>query len=146
MPEQSLPQGHILGIDFGLRRIGIAVGQALTRTASALEIVRHGDQPDWTAFDRLVKEWNPALFVVGLPLAKDGEDTDMSKRARRFGAQLQGRYNRPVEFADERMTSRAAQSRFVEQRAAGTLRRKHASQLDAIAAKIILENWLQSQP
>ena len=118
----------------------------MTRTASALEVILHNRQPDWPAFDRLVKEWNPALFVVGLPLAQNGDETDMSKRARRFGAQLDGRYKRPVIFADERMTSRAAHSRFKEQRAAGALRRKHSSQLDAVAAQIILENWLQSQP
>jgi putative Holliday junction resolvase len=144
MPEGTLPRGYILAFDFGLRRIGVAVGQATTRTASNLETVRNGREPDWRAVDRLVREWRPQLLLVGLPLGPDGDETDMSKAARSFGAQLENRYSLPVDFADERLTSRAAESRFAELRASGGLRRKNADQLDAISAQIILENWLQS--
>ena len=144
MPERALPRGYILAFDFGMRRIGIAVGQATTRTASALATVSNGKQPDWAAVDRLVREWQPQQLLVGLPLSLDGEETDMSKAARGFGNQLQERYALPVAFADERLTSRAAERRFAELRAAGGARRKNADQLDAISAQIILENWLQS--
>jgi putative Holliday junction resolvase len=144
MPERALPRGYILAFDFGLRRIGVAVGQATTCTASSLETVRNGQSPDWTAVDRLVREWQPKLLLVGIPLGPDGEETDMSRAARRFGARLQNRYALPVDFADERLSSRAAEVRFAELRASGELRRKHADQLDAISAQIILENWLQS--
>ena len=68
----------------------------------------------------------------------------MSRAARRFGDALRGRYSLPVDYADERLSSRAAEGRFAELRADGGLRRKHADQLDAISAQIILENWLQS--
>ena len=68
----------------------------------------------------------------------------MSKAARRFGAELGERYALPVDFADERLSSKAAEGRFAELRAGGSVRRKHADQLDAISAQIILENWLQS--
>lgn len=145
MPEAALPRGYILSFDFGLRRIGVAVGQATTFTATALETVHHRDKPDWAAIDRLVDEWRPSLFVVGLPLDADGEETDMSRSARKFGDGLHGRYGKPVEFMDERFSSRQAEQRFAELRAAGRLRRKDAGQLDAIAARIILENWLQSR-
>jgi len=144
MPEGTLPRGYILAFDFGLRRIGVAVGQATTRTASNLETVRNGREPDWGAVDRLMREWRPALLLVGLPLGPDGDETDMSRAARSFAAQLENRYSLPVDFADERLTSRAAESRFAELRASGGLRRKNADQLDAISAQIILENWLQS--
>ena len=144
MPERAIPRGYILAFDFGMRRIGVAVGQATTRTASALKTVANGPEPDWATLDRLVKEWRPALLLVGLPLDLAGEETDMSKAARRFGEALGERYETGVEYADERLTSRAAESRFAELRAAGGLRRKHADQLDAISAQIILENWLQS--
>ena len=144
MPEAL--QGYVLAFDYGKRRIGVAVGQALTRSASALETVDHHQQPDWPAIERLVKEWRPSLLLVGLPLGAEGDETDMSREARKFGAALQARFDKPVEYSDERFTSRAAEVRFAEQRAEGNLRRKHGSQLDAMAAQIILENWLQSQP
>ena len=86
MPEAALPRGYILGFDFGLRRIGVAVGQGMTRTASSLETVSNGRKPDWAAIDRLVEEWRPALLLVGLPLGEDGGETPMSGAARRFGA------------------------------------------------------------
>jgi putative Holliday junction resolvase len=145
MPATARTSGYILSFDFGFRRIGVAVGQTLTCTASALETVSHGQRPDWAAIDRLVREWKPALFLVGLPLGAEGEETDMSKAARSFGAALQKRFSKDIEFVDERLTSRVAESRFAERRAAGILRRKDAGQLDAIAAQIICENWLQSR-
>lgn len=145
MPEAALPRGYILSFDFGLRRIGVAVGQATTLTASALETVRHGNKPDWAAIDRLVKEWQPALLLVGLPLDAEGHETEMSKAARKFGGSLQGRYGKRVDYMDERLSSHQAEQRFAEQRAAGNLRRKDSIQVDAIAAQIILENWLQSR-
>jgi len=144
MPEAAKIRGYILGFDFGLRRIGVAVGQTATHTASSLETVSHGQKPDWSAIDRLVKEWKPSTLLVGLPLGADGEETKMSKAARRFGAALQKRYALELVFADERLSSRAAEDRFIELRAGGSLRRKNANQIDAMAAQIILENWLQS--
>ena len=144
MPERALPRGHILAFDFGLRRIGVAVGQATTRTASGLETVRNGREPDWAAIDRLVREWRPGQLLVGLPLGPEGDETDMSKAARRFGDELRKRYLLDVDYADERLSSRAAEARFAELRAGGVLRRKNADQLDAISARIFLENWLQS--
>jgi putative Holliday junction resolvase len=144
MPESAIPGGYILGFDFGLRRIGVAVGQTATHTASSLETVRNGKTPDWPAIDRLVKEWEPSLLLVGLPLGAEGEETEMSRAARGFGRRLAGRYSLEVRYADERLSSRAAESRFAELRADGTLRRKHSGQLDAMSAQIVLENWLQS--
>jgi putative Holliday junction resolvase len=144
MPEPALPRGYILGFDFGLRRIGVAVGQTATHTASSLETVSHGREPDWIAIARLVNEWKPATLLVGLPLGPEGEETEMSKAARRFGAALNKRFSLAVAYADERLSSRAAKDRFAALRASGSLRRKDASQLDAMAAQIILENWLQS--
>jgi putative Holliday junction resolvase len=144
MPDTALPRGYILGFDFGLRRIGVAVGQTATHTASSLETVSHGQEPDWIAIARLVNEWKPATLLVGLPLGPEGEETEMSKAARRFGAALNKRFSLEVAYADERLSSRAAEDRFAALRASGSLRRKDASQLDAMAAQIILENWLQS--
>ena len=136
--------GYILGFDFGLRRIGVAVGQFTTMTATSLETVGHGKTPDWIVIDRLVGEWKPSQVVVGLPLSRHGDETDMSRAARKFGARLHERYSLDVNFADERLSSRAAASRFAELRAQGNRKKKHAGQLDAMAAQIILESWIQS--
>jgi putative Holliday junction resolvase len=146
MPEAAPPRGFVLGFDFGLKRIGIAVAQTTTATASALQTVSHRQQPDWVAIERLVREWRPGLFVVGLPLGIDGEETSMSRAARQFGQALQTRFERDCVFVDERLSSRAAHSRFVGMRAEGIMKRKHADKLDSMAAQIILETWLKSSP
>jgi putative Holliday junction resolvase len=146
MPDdKARPSGTLLAFDFGHRRIGVAVGQTLTGTANALMVVSVAAKPDWHTITGIIEEWKPAGLVVGLPLAADGGDTDMSKDARRFGRRLEGRYGIPVFYEDERLTSYSAEERFVDARARGGMRRKEAALKDALAAQIILENWLQSQ-
>lgn len=144
--SREIPRGHLLSFDFGKRRIGVAVGQAHTGTASALDTVANGQQPDWSAIGRLVDEWKPALFVIGLPLSQDGNETPMSTESRKFGKQLGSRFGVEVAYFDERLTSHDAERQFAGMRAEGKARRKDARRLDALAAKIILENWLQSLP
>jgi len=145
MPDGSArPSGTIIAFDYGLRRIGVAVGQTVTSTASVLEVVAASEQPDWQSITRIVEAWKPAALVVGLPLAEDGGDTEMSNGARRFGRQLEGRYGKPVFYQDERLTSRGAEQRFASARSRGGMRRKDAALKDAMAAQIILENWLQN--
>lgn len=146
MPESAFRRGYILAFDFGLRRIGVAVGQFTTMTATSLETVTNGKEPDWSAIDRLVREWKPSRFLLGLPLGAEGEETEMSRAARRFAGQLQHRFKLPVSYQDERLSSYAAQERFIEMRAEGSLKKKHGSGLDAVAAQIFLENWLQTTP
>lgn len=146
MPDREIPRGYILGFDFGLQRIGAAVGQARTCTATALGTLANGGQPDWTAISELVAEWSPEQMVVGVPLAEDGGETEMSEQARRFGRKLSARFDVPVAFCDERLTTREAGRVFSAARALGAARRKDAERIDAVAARIILENWLQSLP
>lgn len=147
MPETDRPAGTWLGFDFGLKRIGVAVGQTTTGTARPLAVVRHGKRaPDWAHLDRLLAEWQPAGLLVGLPLGPDAEATPMSDRARAFGEGLRERSGLPLAWCDERLSSRAAERRFADRRAAGVARRRDAALLDAMAAAIVLENWLQSHP
>ena len=150
MPEpqdDSWPAGTWLGFDFGLRRIGVAVGQTATRTASPLLVARHGrQQPDWTQLMSVVEEWRPVGLVVGLPLGPAGEQTPMAEKALAFGQGLAKRAGLPLATMNERMTSQAAERDFAARRAAGTARRRDAGQLDAVAAAMILSNWLQSHP
>jgi putative pre-16S rRNA nuclease len=129
----------LLGFDYGLKRIGVAVGQELTGTASALITVRANDgKPDWDTISKLIKQWQPDEVVVGLPLNMDGSESELSRRATRFGNQLNGRYNLRTHMMDERLSSLQA-----EQELAGKSRKIQAADIDKTAAKIILESWLQ---
>ena len=131
----------VLGFDFGTRVIGVAVGNRLTG-ARALTTVGNGDAPDWQRLDALVREWRPAALIVGLPLMLDGSEQAMSRAARAFADAIGQRYGIGVKLTDERLTSNEAQRRFAARRAAGRAKRKHAAEIDAIAAEVILENWL----
>ena len=142
--DAAPPSGCCFGFDFGLRRIGVAVGQTLTASARPLATVSHGDAPDWERIDALLREWRPQALVVGLPLGLDDGEQPITRRARAFGAALATRSGLPVHYQDERYTSREADARFVAQRQAGTKRRRHAADLDAVAAAIILESWFAS--
>jgi putative pre-16S rRNA nuclease len=131
----------LLGFDYGLKRIGVAVGQELTGTASALITVRATDgKPDWGAISKLIEQWQPDEVVVGLPLNMDGSESELSHRATRFGNQLNGRYNLRAHMMDERLSSLQA-----EQELQGKSRKIQAADIDKVAAKIILESWLQQQ-
>jgi len=131
----------LLGFDYGLKRIGVAVGQELTGTASALLTVRANDgKPDWATVSKLISQWQPDELVVGLPLNMDGSFHELSYRAQRFGNQLHGRYSLLVHFMDERLSSLGA-----EQELKGKSRKIQAADIDKVAAKIILESWLMAQ-
>jgi len=137
-----MTEGMLLGFDYGTRRIGVAVGQTLTGSASPLQAVSvRENRPDWAAITRLVEQWRPTAFVVGLPLQRDGSEHAVSRAARRFGDRLRGRYNRPVYLVDERLSSAEAETRLP---AAGRDRRASGA-LDCLAAQIILETWLQER-
>ncbi len=132
----------LLGFDFGRNRIGVAVGQEITHTVTPLlTLLGKNQKPDWAGISHLIEEWQPDLLIVGLPLQEDGSEQDMSKAARRFGNQLKGRYNLPVEMMDERYSSLEANSLLRENR---TPRAKKTAQQynDHIAAQVILQSWL----
>lgn len=131
-----------LGFDYGARRIGVAIGQELTRTAEPLTtLAASAGRPDWVALDKLVAEWRPDALVVGLPLNMDGTEHEVSEAARRFGNRLQGRYNLPVHLVDERLSSIEAESHLRESRL--PKQKRHAKEaIDQVAARLILESWL----
>lgn len=135
-----------LGFDFGLRRIGVAAGQLVTASASPVDVVPARDgEPDWQRLDAIVVEWDPTALVVGVPLLTDGREQPLSRRARRFAAALQHRYELPVHEADERLSSRAARDLIAARRSAGARRRTRRGDVDRMAATLILEHWLQAQ-
>jgi putative Holliday junction resolvase len=132
----------ILAFDFGHRRIGVAVGQRITGSATPLTVVRVTvDGPDWTAIERLIGEWQPDRLIVGLPFHADGSDAEIGDAARAFARELD-RFAVPTELVDERFSSTEAESVFRAQRQAGLRRRVQKGDIDAIAAAIIAERWL----
>lgn len=139
-PEQKAPKppSTALGFDFGTRKIGIAVGQTASCTATALEVLPvKNRQIPWAKISHLIEQWQPQLLVVGLPLNLDETEHEITKAARRFGNQLNGRYNLPVYWMDERLSSVEAESILREN--------KLGVGIDAVAAQLILESWLRLQ-
>lgn len=130
----------IIGFDFGARHLGIAVGDGESRLAHALGVIHAaGNAARMAAVERLVREWQPGRFVVGLPLSLDGSEHQMTVRARRFARQLEARFRLPVELADERLSSASAEEGL---RAAGRGGRKNKQLVHGEAARIILQGYL----
>jgi putative Holliday junction resolvase len=140
-----MTDGAVLGFDVGAKRIGVAVGNGITGTASELGLIEVRDGiPDWARFERLVKEWAPAQLIVGDPLTFDDDDPDppARQRARGFARAAAKRSGLPVAMVDERRSSKEAARRFADQRRAGLKRRSDANEIDALAAVVIVERWL----
>ncbi len=132
----------LMGFDFGTRSIGVATGQEITGTASPLTSLKANDGiPDWTQIEKILKEWQPDLLIVGLPLNMDGTEQEMTQRARKFGQRLHGRFGFQVEFKDERLTTTDAKARLFEH---GGYRALGKSRVDAVSAQLILESWMES--
>lgn len=132
----------VLAFDFGLRRIGVAVGQTVTGSASPLGIVRNRDAGvDLERIAALIEEWQPAKLIVGLPLNADGSDSDMLDVVTAFIETLSA-FALPVETVDERYTSVEAERRLKAARAAGTRGRLSKADVDAAAAVLIAERYL----
>ena len=133
MPEQATPAKHpartVLAFDFGLKRIGVAVGEPELRTAHPLRAVSRFDE-----IQALILEWQPASLVVGLPTSVQGVAHAMTKQAEDFARRLEKRFKLPVARVDERYTSVEAESRL-----RGTRPKK--SEVDSVAAQLILEQY-----
>ena len=133
-----------LAFDYGERRIGVAVGQSVTGTASPLSTVNVRDgEPDWVSIDGIVATWKPDGLVVGEPLHMDGRPQAMTRHARRFRHALRSRFGLPVHAAEERLTTVEARAELAERGAfRGSGARPRHEIDDPVAARIILESWL----
>ncbi|BDZ73808.1 MAG: Holliday junction resolvase RuvX [Methylophaga sp.] len=133
----------LLGFDFGMKNIGIAVGQELTATANPLTAIKARDGiPDWSHIEKLLKEWQPDLLIVGLPLNMDGTEQEMTAAAKRFGNRLNGRFNIPVEWQDERLTTYEALDQMGIR---SKMDSRQRSDVDQLSAQLILQSWLNQQ-
>ncbi len=132
-----------LAFDFGQRRIGVACGDTVSRTASPLGAVSASAVgPLWEAIDSLMRDWQPTVLVVGLPYNVDGSEGAVTLAARGFASELTKRYALPVQLVDERYSSLEAEARLKGARESGFRGRRVAkTDIDAAAACIILERW-----
>lgn len=130
-----------LSFDYGTKSIGAAFGQSLTGTAQELPPLAAKDGiPNWDSIEQLLKAWQPALCVVGLPLNMDGSESELSKRARKFANRVHGRFGIQVELVDERLSTREAKEEAYERGHKGNF---GDEPIDSIAARIILESWFR---
>ncbi len=141
-----MPTAHrrAMAFDYGTRQIGVAVGQTLTGSAEPLTNLRARDGvPDWEQVAKLIREWEPNVLVVGLPLNMDGSASDMSERAARFARRLNGRFQLPVETVDERLSTFEAKQHLKDQGRTPSSYREDP--VDSLAAALLLQTWLSSQ-
>jgi putative Holliday junction resolvase len=147
MPATRDTASHeiILAFDFGLRRIGVAVGQTVTGSASPLGFIVNGAKgPDWSRIEQLITEWGAARLVVGMPLHTDGSPSDIAGKVNAFIDDLR-RFALPVEAIDERYSSSEAQQILVGARKSGSRGRISKEMIDATAATLIAERWLRGE-
>ena len=139
MPIANADEATVLAFDFGTRKIGVAIGNTLTRVARPLTtIVSEASAARFDAIASLIEEWQPGMIVVGRPVHADGSEHEMTARAERFARQLSGRFGLKVSCVDERYTSVAADAELA---GAGIRGKDRKAQRDAVAAQLILQSW-----
>lgn len=133
--------GTLLAFDFGTKSIGVAVGQRVTGTASALKALKAQDgTPDWRRIEALLQQWLPDEVIVGLPLNMDGTEQPLSARASRFASKIQGRFGVTVKLHDERLSTTEARAGLFDQ---GGYRALNKGRVDSASAVIILESYFR---
>ncbi|MGQ3892849.1 Holliday junction resolvase RuvX [Legionella sp. CNM-4043-24] len=136
-----MPAGVYAGFDFGYKRIGVAIGQAITQTARPLSTLNAKDGvPDWKELEKIIREWRPKALIVGLPTCIDDSEQYTTAAARAFARKLRKQFALPVHLVDERLSTVEARAQLF---AEGGYRKIQNTQIDSIAACIILEQWLQ---
>jgi putative Holliday junction resolvase len=132
-----------LGFDFGMKNIGVAVGQELTHTANPLTVIKAREGiPNWDHIQTLIDEWQPQQLIVGLPFNMDDTEQEMTAAARRFGNRLNGRFHLPVEWHDERLSTFEALDQLGIQ---SKMQSNNREDVDRISAQLILQSWLNQQ-
>ncbi|MDR2212247.1 MAG: Holliday junction resolvase RuvX [Pseudomonadales bacterium] len=133
----------LLALDYGTKKLGVAVGQTLTRTATGIAVLPvRALEPDWAQLDTIIQRWKPDAFVLGLPFNMDGSDSAMTTRARQFGAKLQERYHKPIHGVDERLSTREARDISRQNAERAGKRPNDRALVDALAAQLLLEGYL----
>lgn len=139
--KKPLGERTAIGLDFGKKYIGVAIGQEITGTASALGSVKAKDGiPQWESLEKYLAEWQPDYIIVGLPLNMDGSEQQLTKDAKKFGNRVFGRFGIPIEFKDERLTTASAKEQLFSR---GGYRNLKKDNIDAESAKLIIESYFE---
>lgn len=139
MTESLKSEGYIVAFDFGTKRIGVAVGQHVTETATPLSpLAARNGVPQWESVEKIIQTWKPQALVVGLPLRMNGTDQPLTKLVRIFIKDLKKRTQLPVYEVDERLSTVEARSRLFDEGGYSALQK---NSIDCFAAKVILEDW-----
>ncbi len=142
-PKQRPLSGTVLAFDFGIKRIGVAIGECGIGLAHPhLTINGEKTEQRFLAIAQLIETWQPVLFVVGLPTHVDGTEHELTRLSQRFARRLEGRFNIDVAMVDERYTSLIASEMLREQ---GVKGRKQKPMLDQVAAQQILQSYFDEQ-
>lgn len=140
MKQNTKKNLTFLGFDFGLKRIGVAVGQSITMSATPLSIIQVRGMTHWKAIIKLIETWKPSALIVGIPINMDGSEQLITKHARRFAKQLSDQFHLPVYQIDERLTTKAAREKIYE---LGGYKALQKTAIDSVAAELILESWMR---
>ena len=133
--------GVVMAFDYGLRNIGIAIGQNITKSASTFYAIKAKEGlPDWVQLDSIIQEWEPSLFIVGDPFNMDGTKSEFQKKIVKFSEDLKKRYEIELHMMDERLTTKEAIER-IHNKPDGI---KDSANKHSISAQIILEDWFRS--
>lgn len=144
MPDRK-PVQTLIAFDYGSRRIGVAVGQRITDSASPLGTLANRDQgPDWTSIEQWIHDWQPGQLVVGMPYNVDGSRSTLADAVESFIEAL-GRFGLPVHSVDERYSSLEAEQQLRAARARGSRGTLSKAAVDSAAAVLIAERWMQQQ-
>ena len=133
--------GVVMAFDYGLRNIGIAIGQNITKSASTFYAIKAKEGvPDWVKLDSIIEEWEPGLIIVGDPFNMDGTKSEFQKKIAKFSTDLKNRYEIELQMIDERLTTKEAKDR-IQDKPDGI---KDSANKHSISAQIILEDWFRS--
>ena len=137
----------VLAFDFGLKRIGVAVGNVITSTAQPLRtLTARAGRPDWAELTACFEEWHPGVVLVGVPYNMDGSSGEITGPALAFAEQVRERFAVAVETVDERLSSREAEATLRQRRSLGTLKRRiRHEDVDSEAACVLLRQWLNAR-
>lgn len=140
----NTPEQHkvrtVIAFDFGMKSIGLAVGQAITNTASPLQAIKAQDGiPNWDNLGKVISQWEPHALLVGLPLNMDGTEQPITTSVKRFVGRLKHKYNLPVFLHDERLSTVDAKSKLFE---LGGYKKLSKEKVDSVSACLIYESWV----